>query len=51
MEKKVLLIVAIALILFLIGATIVIEDKVVNFVNMIIPDDTVISIYTETSSL
>ncbi len=51
MEKKVILLVLIALSVFLIGATVLVEDKFIDLVNMIIPDGTVVSIYTEKSSL
>jgi len=46
-----ILAVVIALSIFLIGATLLIEDKFIDLVNMIIPDGTVVSIYTEKSNL
>jgi len=51
MERKIILAIIIALSIFLIGATLLIEDKFIDLVNTIIPDGTVISIYTEKSSL
>jgi len=42
--------VVIALSIFLIEATLLIEDKFIDLVNIIIPDGTVVSIYTEKSN-